>query len=372
MAITIKTDELADSFKTESNGQHSITRTIIYEGSAGETVLDVKKSALYPAHKSSLPYDANFMLNTIDVKKCIGNAPLLFRADCVYKTPYYGTGGVSYASSGSSDTAPWDLGIVDWDISFVETNVPYLYGYDENGKWVRLVNSAGFPIVAETPISLSQISFSFNIRSTRAVLFNSQPVINKNAETINGYVIRAYCGKLYPIGVRRLKVYNNDGTIKWDYYQCSVSILCNPVTWWDEFLDVGTLAKFTKGEGETVEEFRGAIYSYTPWVSKSASENIKVLPKYGSMEDVIKAKTDYADIMDPSSKDKARKSPAWESAFAKLPWEEVTELLPLKNGEIYMDAIKHALDAPDAYPYGKIKRIRYAPIAWNSYNFPRE
>ncbi len=349
MALFIKNDEIGEEARTDKNGQTTITRRMVFQGDKEHTVADVVSHELYPQTESALPSNAVFSLQEISVKKA-GSTPALFEVDATYKKVNYSTTG-NLSIGGGSEVKPWDLGIVNWDIGFFDTTVPYTHGYDMKGVWVPNMNSAGCQIVSEKTVTITQFSFSFNLKSKSVVIFNTQPVLNKDTEKINGYPILKYYGKLMPIGVKQIKVYNNNGKVKWEYYNCTVTIQINPFGWMDEMLDVGTMAKFKKGSKYEL----GAIYRYTPWTKNENAHKIAMPSKYGSIDDVIAAKDAY-DKVDAGG-------------WAKLPWEEVTEQMPLKPDGTLNTA---AIEDPTKNPYNKIQRFRYKATAWSSYKFPEK
>ncbi|OQA85345.1 MAG: hypothetical protein BWY31_01981 [Lentisphaerae bacterium ADurb.Bin242] len=341
MAIRIKQDVIHTRAQTDSDGRTTVTRKIVYEGDVDDTILNVTTSPLYPQLDSALSQNANFFLDTIELEHQ-GTTPNLFEANATYKTS-------NSSTKLRKDQKPWDLGIIDWDINFQDVPIPYTHGYDEKGNWVQNLNSAGSPIVADTTVSMPIITFSFNVKSAKPVLYNTVPVLNKNEVLLNKYTIPKYCGKLMPVGVKEIKVYKNDGTLDYEYYHCSVTILVMFKTWEDMFLDVGTLAIYMV-DGKPA---KGAIFKYTPWVKKEPEEQIKTVPKFGSIDEVVKAKNIYEKVE--------------KGGFSKLPWEEVTEPMPLnKDGTIFTDAITK----PETNPYNTVNRYPCKPVSWTAYGFP--
>ena len=136
--------------------------------------------------------------------------------------------------------------------------------------------------------------------------------------------------------------------------------------WWREFLNVGTLARFPDEDGTLSAP--QPIYKYFPWAefySKTdPNAKYKAPPKYGSLKEVISAKEAYAlKVHGGYAPDEEK----WQRAYSELPYEEMTEALPLNtDGTVYMEAM---ID-PDNNPYKTVGLYEYYLTDFSSYNLP--
>jgi hypothetical protein len=241
----------------------------------------------------------------------------------------------------TSDVDPWDLGAQDIQLGFSTEQVPMTKGYNQNGELVDLLNSAHCLINAETSKTLTDLTFLYCVKaksSNEPPLFQT-PIINSTSETVAGFTIPAMCGMLMPVSPRLIIEYEDDDPSdeKRRYWEISVHIKLNPDGWSKEFLDVGTMAIFDAGVPEP-------IYQYQPNAGDPT-------PVYGSIHMLRKAQAEYE-----------KKNPG-----QKMSWTEVTEPLPLREGKIYLDALKGTRNA-----YDKIKVYEFLPGSWASLDLPRK
>lgn len=162
-----------------------------------------------------------------------------------------------------------------------------------------------------------------------------------------------YTAMLMPMNAQFLSDVDDNGNITRNYWQIDAVVLENDQTWQRSALDVGTMAIFKAGEPPQ------PIYQYTPWQYPDPQANLAIPPQYGSIAHVVQAKMSYADRTHTDANSYAQQ-------FDSLPYSEITEPLPLKNGEVYTAAIKD----PVNNPYGTIKYFEVAPTSWAKYNIP--
>ena len=254
-----------------------------------------------------------------------------------YKTPSgSSTGG---GSSSGSDVDPWDLDATNVSVGYSTEQVPFLKGWNESGAEVDLLNSAGCRIDAETTAFVTELTFTYCVKSsgTGEPPVNNSPSINQSVQKVAGYSIPAKCGMLMPMSATFMIEYEDDNPtkIKRTYWEINVSIRINERGWKKEFLDVGTMALFDAGVPEP-------IYQYTPNPNE---------PKvnFGSIGQVQKAKAEFE-----------KNYPG-----QKMGWNEVTDPLPLNNGKIFTEALQSRQNQ-----YNKIVIYDVPLDSWASYNLP--
>lgn len=351
MSIRVVDDRQETESSTDSSGKDTVRRFIIYETDSNTRTTDIVTSTYYPQLKSAMPDSSSFKLDSRSLQK-LGDTPPRWMATLTYARGGDVSGEYKF---NEGDTPPWELDAQDFQTNWIEAEVPFDSGWDKDWEKKDIRNSAGSRILASRKIYILNITFNYNIRNTKDIILNDTAVLNKRKEKVAGVGIEAYAGLLMPISTHHYTVYESDGeTVKWEYLNCNVSILIHPEGWMRSFLDVGNIARFKNKENKLV---LGAIYRYFPWTSKNDSENLKTLPKYGSINDVIAARDAYEKI---------------GGEWLKLPYEEVTEPMPLnEDGTIFEDAIlgvdNNLAELPE---YRRLKFYDTKAVSWKGYNLP--
>lgn len=350
---------------TDSNGNATLTRVIQFEA---DSLDEIATSNLVPQWRSRHPKLSNFYLSTGRTVKN-GNKNRGVQALAT----------LSYVNSSSSvnfitGVDPWDLGALNFHISYITMPQPLLWGYTREGEAILNLNSAGTRILAESTEYIPVLNFTYCIKakSSSEPIVNRKPIVNKNAVTVAGIPIAPMWGKLMPLSATLIQEYNSSGTrVQRSYWEYSAQIQLRedyaaegqPLSdfvkngWGLVELDVGTLCRFKGQDGALIEQAQ-SIYRYTPWKSKEDMKK-NIPPKYGSLDDVIRAREEFA-----SSPGLDR-----QTALSNFPYEEVTEPMPLKkDGTLYEEAIAD----PKSYPYNKIEIFDCEIGSWNAYNLPRK
>lgn len=350
---------------TDSNGNATLTRVIQFEA---DSLDEIATSNLVPQWRSRHPKLSNFYLSTGRTVKN-GNKNRGVQALAT----------LSYVNSSSSvnfitGVDPWDLGALNFHISYITMPQPLLWGYTREGEAILNLNSAGTRILAESTEYIPVLNFTYCIKakSSSEPIVNRKPIVNKNAVTVAGIPIAPMWGKLMPLSATLIQEYNSSGTrVQRSYWEYSAQIQLRedyaaegqPLSdfvkngWGLVELDVGTLCRFKGPDGALIEQAQ-SIYRYTPWKSKEDMKK-NIPPKYGSLDDVIRAREEFAGS---SGLDR-------QTALSNFPYEEVTEPMPLKkDGTLYEEAIAD----PKSYPYNKIEIFDCEIGSWNAYNLPRK
>ena len=337
----------------DKNGKMTIRREIIFEA---DSMDELAMSTALPRENTRHPSLTAMYLESVEVSQ-IGNKNRKIQALAT----------LNYVSSTQNSAVmhfggePWELGAQNFSLSFIEQKKPLIYGYNEEGKPVlACLNSAGCRILAETTETVAVLSFMYSVKTKidEGPVSTYGSILNKNAETVAGVYIPPLQGKLLPISANYVVEYEADGSkVKRRYWNYNVQIQMKPSKWITELLDVGTMCKFKakNSEGaEYIKSYPENIYKYTPWKSADSTENLKVAPRFGSIDDVISAMRTYWAATGTSD---------------KIPYEEITEPMPLRtNGTLY----EEALASPMLYQYNTKKFYAELPYAWNQYNLPSE
>lgn len=362
--VKVVAEEDRETF-TDSNGNTMLTRVIQFEADSLEEIV---KSNLVPQWRSRHPRLTNFYLSTGRTVKN-GNKNRGIQALST----------LTYVNSSSSvnfitDVDPWNLGAQNFHISYITMPRPLLWGYTREGKAILNLNSAGTPILAESTEYIPVLNFTYctKAKSNSEPVLNRKPIVNKDSVTVAGIPIAPMWGKLMPLSATLIQEYNSRGTrVQRSYWEYSAQILLRedyvtegqPLSdftkngWGLAELDVGTMCRFKGPDGVLIERPQN-IYRYTPWKSKEDMEK-NIPPKYGSLDDMIRAREEFA-----SSSGLDR-----QTALSNFPYEEVTEPMPLqKDGTLHEEAIVN----PELHPYNKIEIFDGEIGSWNAYNLPRK
>ena len=260
-------------------------------------------------------------------------------------------------NDGSKD--PWELAAQNVQVSYSTENVPLLFGYKGDGTMIQLLNSAGSRLLIEGQRIIRQISFSYCVKAGRTgeAPINDRVIINAKTEKTAGYTFKPFTAMLMPMNATFVQDVDDNGDIYRRYWQIEAVIMENASTWVRRALDVGTKALF--GDKKIPQP----IYQYYEWTNPDANANFEVPPSFGSISDVERAKMHFADIgggVRSNSED-------WNKRYDMVPYNEMTEPLPLNNGKIYLDAIKD----PEKYPYKTINYFENKPGSWAKWNLPK-
>lgn len=255
-----------------------------------------------------------------------------------------------------ADKDPWDLDAQNVHVTYTTETTPIKYGYRTDGSLRQLKNSAGSRLLIEGQRTIRQISFMFCVKAKKSgeAPINDKEIINSRTETVAGYTFEPYTAKLMPMNATFINEVDEDGKDKRSYWQIEAVILENKHSWQRQALNVGTMAKFSP------EKPAQPIYQYTPWSSTDDSVNLKEKPKFGSIDDVIAAKFSYSKLFADSEK---------QSRFDMLPYQEITEPLPLlPDGTVY----EQALIDPENNQYYVVSYFETKPASWSQWNLPRK
>ena len=332
MAIAISSIE--DTGMSMSSSGWTRTRQKVVSGDSWE---ELYLSGVFPQYGSRHPENTYFRLTSANIS-AIGNEGRKVQA------LWEGTYTTNQTEFDNFNSDPWELGAQEVSVSSTTEQVVMNGGYDDKGKWVSLVNSAGCPIMAETTIPIMELNFIFAVKTDQKdeAPINMGGLINKNKERVAGYDIEKKCGLLLPMSANYVAEYDelNPGTPKRRYWEISATIRINEKTWKKPFLDVGTMALFGNS---TVPE---PIFQYY-----TAPDN--PIPTFGSIRQAIAYKATWEKNY-PDKKD-------------QFSWTEITEPLPLNNGKIYTAAMGKTRNN-----YNEITMFESNPVSWNKYDLPRK
>lgn len=329
MAVQVTFEEDTECRITES-GTEIVREKVI----SAATLADALSSKQIPAYGTRHPVFTNLRLVSGSVQRSGNDGG-----------KWQGFWSGTYASSDAggkliSGVDPWDLGAHEFSKDPFPIEVPMIGGWDKNGEYHRLLNSAGCMLQRQQTIYGYSYKFIYCIQAKNsAPSFGDMAIVNSASCKVAGETFPAYRALLLPPSVDYREEYDEEGNVKRAYWEISVEIRTHPVSWETETLNVGTMAKF-KDDAGNIKKLPEQIYKYTPWKKNPAndtnSENFKTKPVFGSIDDVVKAKHEYAKIVSGGSR-----NDAYYKAYNELPWEEVTEPLPLRlDGTVYTEAME--------------------------------
>lgn len=344
MTHIINSEDVGFSYSSE---EVVFTRKVLLEG---DTLMDIYKSKLLPQKGARHPHNTSLRLTSCECSP-IGNQGNKKQAIAT----------LSYSSIYNEDTTedPWKLGAQSVSVTFNTESVPFIYGYNQNGQRIQLLNSAGCKITAETSRFIKAVSFMYCVKakSKGDAPVNDYPVINASSVKVAGFSIPALQGMLMPMSANYVTEYDETtGDVLREYWEVTATVQINKKGWAKRLLDVGTMAKFPDEDSSGLPK---PIYQYTPWKSKNDAENVSVRPVFGSINAVVKAKNEYAKLFTGDEQQKR-----WDS----LPYQEITEPMPLNNGELYHQALYN----PANTPYKEIVVYESNPESWAKWNLPRK
>ena len=262
------------------------------------------------------------------------------------------------SDSSGEDIDPWKFDAQNYSAQPFQVEKPLNYIYNTDGQRVQLLNSAGCRIEATGEVYGVEHSFVFYTKNEPQNL-PQQPVINASTIRVAGESFAKFSAMMMPPSITHIVDRDDTGKIIRSYYEIPVTIRTFPDGWLEQFLDVGTLALF--GDDPTPQP----IYKYSPWTGTNDAANLQVRPVFGSIQDVIAAKKAYAkaksgkeDITDQT----------YMAAYKELPYEEMTEPLPLDNGRIYTAA----LTDPNNHPYRTIDGFKVQIVNFGQFNIPKK
>lgn len=336
----------------DSSGAVSFSHVIQFEG---DSLMEIVSSTLLPQRGSRHPQNTAFFLDSLEVQpngnkgRRVQALATLNYSNSTELTRYYGGD-------------PWDLGAQNVTETTQEAQIAFISGWDEHGNEIANVNSAGCRILSETTEPIIVLSFSYNLEAfdRREPKIAREAIINSSTVRVAGRKIPAKTGKLLPMEANYVPEYGAENELIREYWDVKATIQIKASGWAREELDVGTMAFFRSGSGELLRIPKN-IYRYTPWTSKESSDKLRTVPKFGSIDDVIAAQENYAELFETDEEK--------QNAKNELPFEEITEPMPLNaDGTLFMEAIA----GPMVNPYNK--KIIFDTVigSWSAFDMPEE
>lgn len=346
MAVTIT--HKAEDVSASSEGKvTTIERVMIVNGS---NMTEIATSPLIPQPASRHPQNSIFVLTNRTFEQ-VGNVGREVQAQV--NLTYSNQGNV-----GDGNKDPWDLDAQNVHVSYTTEPTPLLEGYKDDGTKFQLLNSAGSRLLIEGQSIIRQISFTFCVKDGRTgeAPINNHAIINSTSEKAAGYKFDPFTAMLMPMNAVFIADVDENGDIFRRYWQIEAVIMENEKTWKRKALDIGTMAKFYADKPPQ------PIYQFTKWIYPDPQANINIPPSYGSIDDVLLAKTAYANLNYNGNRED------WVRFFDTLPYHEITEPLPLKNGAVYTAAVSDPIN----YPYNTIQYFESKPASWSKWNLPKK
>ena len=347
--IELIRDDITSASGGSKDSGKSFVRTLFLKHEPDDTMVDAINSDYMPKYREVHPTYTAFKVTDISEVQT-------FSDDTWYINVTY-TNSIETGEPVAPDTEPWDLPPQDVNISTFDKEIAMTRYWDNNKmEWRTLLNSAGVRISATKVVTVTQLSFTMNVKKKSSVpQLNAAYLYNAYPETVCGTYIPPYCGKLLPFNATLHSVTDSStGKIKYEYWSIDVTVqIILPSgdnkaidgdkefeNWSFSYLDIGTLVRDKEGN-------LGAIYKFRNATKKEELSTAPVI--YGSIDELTiqRSKWDKSDI-------------------ANFPYEEITEPMPLKDGKLYLEAIK----SPDV-PYGKITGFDSRPASWSQFDLPK-
>lgn len=325
------------------------------KGISADSMADIVNGHLIPEYGSRHPVFTNLRLTSGSVSRTGNDGGK-------WQGWWQGTYS-SKSTAVQSEKSPWDLDAQEYSREPFAVEVPMLKGWNRNGKKRWLQNTAGCMLQRQQTLYGESHKFLFCIQDRGKIpVFEQHAMINSTSCQIAGQKFKPYEAMLMPPSLSLRVDYDDNGNAKRSYWEVSVEIRTHPISWETETLNVGTMARFADQDGN-IGKVPEQIYKYTPW--KTNDENkFKTKPAYGSLDMVAQAKHKYALIVSGGAKDDK-----YRQAYNELPWEEVTEPLPLRlDGTVY----EEAMSDPDNNEYYVVAMFDTMLGDFSQYGFPKK
>ncbi|OGV52007.1 MAG: hypothetical protein A2017_05550 [Lentisphaerae bacterium GWF2_44_16] len=227
----------------------SVRRILVFYYTAKETSLDVYAQPQIPASGAAHPAYPALTCSEISIAKENGTVGGTYLVTCTYSAD---------ASNGtidlSGDTAPWDLKPYNFSIQPVDNVVPFTKAYktgDKQGAPSKpVVSSSGFPLSAQTNEANKMLRFSYNLRYFANSWIDAYyDTINNSYLMVCGYPFLPGKGLLRTLSPKFLRTYDDDGTVKWEYYQVDIEIEICKKGWVQKLADASCWFLEADGEG---------------------------------------------------------------------------------------------------------------------------
>lgn len=251
---TIK-EHVAFSDLSISDGVASVTKTVYLHFKRADGGLltaedyanakfEARKSVFFPQKNAVLAQDASFKFSGNGTITMWSQTAQVICLELEYTSGSSGSSGGG-TQNGDSNTPPYELGVTEIDFTPEINVVPMTYGYNEEGKKIPTVNSAGDPILAETEQYRGAMRFTYYLKESgwkNNYSIAYMGTSNSRDITILDVPIDKKRALLKEISAKFLKTYDDDGKEKWRYWSITVTILAGEnIT---HFLDIGDRAFF--------------------------------------------------------------------------------------------------------------------------------
>lgn len=251
---TIK-EHVAFSDLTISDGVASVTKTVYLHFKRADGGLltaedyanakfEARKSVFFPQKNAVLAQDASFKFSGNGTITMWSQTAQVICLELEYTSGSSGSSGGG-TQIGDSDKPPYELGVTEIDFTPEVNVVPMTFAYNEDGKKVPAVNSAGDPILAETEQYRGAMRFTYYLKESGWK--NTYPVtyigtVNSRGIIVANVPIEKRSALLKEVSAKFLKTYDDDGKEKWRYWSVTVTIIAgnNMLS----LLDIGDRAYF--------------------------------------------------------------------------------------------------------------------------------
>ena len=226
MAIEYKGTRAGNLRRGDNPGVDTATIVHVYHADAGEDEFAILAQPEIPAYHQAHPKTTALANTSVNIERSEGTRNnLVYEVECVYdklESP-------GFEENPNETKYPWDASLFNFSLLPVDNIVPFDLAYvngDEEGKPTRpVVASSGTPLGASTNKPNLNLKFSYYVQDINdSWILDYFNTLNDADITIADVSIPARKGLLKTFNPSLLRSYDEDGNLKYNYYQIDVEI----------------------------------------------------------------------------------------------------------------------------------------------------
>lgn len=220
----------------DENGNKTVSEIYLYYVNDKEMPYECLIQPEIPS--KGTPYTGNYSLKRTDVSAAVKEGDNTHKA--IEVTVTYGIPKSAQFESkpdkDGNDILPWDRPVDNYTVDTIDNILPFDFGYEINdAQWepsIPVTSSVGTPLGATTNKPTLHISFTYWVQTfTEQDVLNFFNTVNKSDITIAGVLIPAKSAVLRKLDYLYKRDYNEDGTLKYSYYEMHIGIEIKPEGW---------------------------------------------------------------------------------------------------------------------------------------------
>ena len=239
--IRYKGTRAGDLKRGNNPGVDSATIVHVYHADNGEDEFDILNQPQLPVYNQTHPR-AKALSNTgLHVSRVDGTKKnLVYEVECTYER--LEAEGIN-VDPGEREVLPWNAPVFNFSILPVDNILPFDLAYkngDGQGSPSKpVVSSSGTPLGANTNKPNISLKFSYYLRSVRdSWAIDYYNTVNASGVTVANVYIAKGTGLLRSFGSSLKRTYNEDGSLKYTYYQVDVEIEIRSEGWSRQLADM--------------------------------------------------------------------------------------------------------------------------------------